>query len=600
MLPFLRAQTRVVGRRRDKGFSLIELTVTIAIVATLAAVAVPVTLTQRSSGVQNTQKGDLTAIAASLDRAISGWDGVPPAQVTITSTGETWKATPASNPVAATGTISPGSTITGTAWTDGSYCLVSVNPLGATLRLRSDTGAVEATTTACPAAAFGVEGAAPTVKSSPGLPGAPTGLIVTNKVASVQVSWAAASGADSYLVKVPGATPQVTDSTTLTATITGLPVGSGKVTVYAKNANGTGPGTPAAIDVLPAPVAVVTPGQASDNVVWTALKLLNGWEDYNANHDTNIFPSPEVAKSGNIVQVRGLVNDGIQTADTVIAVLPAGFRPSYRTIFVVAGTGNVQATVDVLANGEIRVRNSPGPKGGMFLSLDQIIFPVAGTPWVTVAPTAYVNGWASYSNTSTYGPVRYWQDPDGLVWLGGLIANVTPPTSDSQVFTMPSTTLNGWTTQALVSAGAGGTGGMLVNTGGGVSIKGNTFTNTGWVSLGGVFYGTQLSQTQLNWQFSKLANGWVKAGWGGQLGYAQTSYGLVVFQGTGQNATASDGTYKPAYFLPWVMRLKATSVRVALCTGGNIGALRPAYDGGLQVREFTSWIQMDGVGYFPG
>lgn len=255
-------------KREEKGFSLVELIIAIAIVATLAAIAVPIVLTQRTASVTAAEKADILNVSGQLQNALQGWRGAPPAQVAVTTntsaTPPTWTATPAGLSVAAKGNLSVGTDIEGTMWTDGSYAIYANNAAGKVLLYRSDTQQVTTTTLTSAQAIAGDPGNSPspiqpgtalggtgTLPSSTdaGLPGAPTisSATVSSTISSnVIVTWTAASGSPTgYVVKVTGSSSVLVGSGATTATVTNVPSapnGSLTAYVYATNANGTGPG----------------------------------------------------------------------------------------------------------------------------------------------------------------------------------------------------------------------------------------------------------------------------------------------------------------------------------------------------------------------
>ena len=81
---------------------------------------------------------------------------------------------------------------------------------------------------------------------------------------------------------------------------------------------------------------------------WTNLALQNGWVTY-----SSTYPTPQYTKtSDNIVTIQGLIKGGVTTNGTVIANLPAGYRPAKTVIFdVVTSTG--LGRIDIHPNGDI-------------------------------------------------------------------------------------------------------------------------------------------------------------------------------------------------------------------------------------------------------
>lgn len=86
---------------------------------------------------------------------------------------------------------------------------------------------------------------------------------------------------------------------------------------------------------------------------WISLPLANGWVDYGSP-----YPPAAFRKIGGIVYVRGLLKNGTVTNNTVMANLPAGFRPAFDQFnpAQVATPGSTFARIDTTALGEIMGR----------------------------------------------------------------------------------------------------------------------------------------------------------------------------------------------------------------------------------------------------
>ena len=74
--------------------------------------------------------------------------------------------------------------------------------------------------------------------------------------------------------------------------------------------------------------------EAVDDTGWIALTLENSW----VNFDTVTYTPARYRRRGGLVYVQGLIKDGTLTAGTILATLPAGFRPGYRIIMPTAQT----------------------------------------------------------------------------------------------------------------------------------------------------------------------------------------------------------------------------------------------------------------------
>jgi prepilin-type N-terminal cleavage/methylation domain-containing protein len=243
-----------INARRSEGFSLTEIMVAIFIVAILAAIAIPATLAQRNLGVEAAQKSDLLAASAAVEQGLLRWRDAPPSRVDIASGTSQWAAIVAGDEDAAfTGTLSDGTTLTGTIWPDGSYCLQStVAGASEVYTFRSDTSAVE-TNTACPTAPFGESIVLPggAEQNLPGLPGNVVATVVNDK--NVVVTWAPpsqnATNLTGYTVKLNNIDSVSVAAGVTTVTFPNLTNGNYTVIVYARNAAGVGAGESTTVTV---------------------------------------------------------------------------------------------------------------------------------------------------------------------------------------------------------------------------------------------------------------------------------------------------------------------------------------------------------------
>lgn len=96
------------------------------------------------------------------------------------------------------------------------------------------------------------------------------------------------------------------------------------------------------------------------------LTLLNSW----ANHGSGFAPVAAVRGPDGTVRINGTIAAGVTTGDTIIAVLPAGFRPANSVSFpVITSSGLGHLLVD--PSGNLAVISLPG---NGFVSLDSISF----------------------------------------------------------------------------------------------------------------------------------------------------------------------------------------------------------------------------------
>lgn len=573
-----------------------------AIIGVIAAIAIPVTLTQRQTAIDGAQQSSLTVASNAISNQLSLWHGSPPAELTVSTSAGNWLVNgPAdSNNVSVTyiagQTTSDTINLTGTVWKDGSYCLKSASSASPTTYLyRSDTQAITQNGN-CPTNGFGGGGSALPNDATTGanLPGQVTGLSVTGAANNtVTVSWGSVNGATGYTVKVTGAAP-VTVSTTST-TVNNVPVGTATVSVYATNGSGAGPAATTTATVTgSSSVSAFTP---LSTPTWMTLPLVTGWASYNqvnAGQAAGTWASPQYTKAGGIVQVRGLIQSPSATsAGTVLATLPDGYRPDYTTIFPAMIGGNVASYVTVDTLGNISIPSALA--ANTWLSLENVLFPAAGVAnWTVVGASgsnsAFSNGWTNYS-TYNYGPARYWQDGDGFVWLGGVVSGGTM-VDNANIFTLPASA-RAYKEEHFISASNAGFGGTGARSTDGVNWKGTTATT--WTSLGGVFINTAASQSSLTWTLPYYNGSFAayNSTYFPTPGYAQTSYGLVVLQGLGSCVAANI-----EYYLPTSMSPAYTNLRV-VNSGLATGRLDVGVGGSVYTNACQSWFSNDSVGFFP-
>ena len=146
------ARIRKVQEENEGGFTLIELLVVMIIIGILAAIAIPVFLSQKDKAKQSSVKADVHTLATDVETALT--DGVPTG-FTVSSAGTiTYNtASPAASANAQTITdrLSPNNTVT-SSWlsSDGTYCVAVTNSAvtsGGTYKISGG----QLSTGACPA-----------------------------------------------------------------------------------------------------------------------------------------------------------------------------------------------------------------------------------------------------------------------------------------------------------------------------------------------------------------------------------------------------------------------------------------------------------------
>jgi Tfp pilus assembly protein PilV len=107
---------------------------------------------------------------------------------------------------------------------------------------------------------------------------------------------------------------------------------------------------------------------ASMSGSWTNLTLQSGWVSYDGG---SFFSPPQYTKGAdNIVRLRGLIKGGSTANGTLVANLPAGFRPKDRTLLGSVCNPNVYCRIDVLSNGNVELSLADSA----WTSLDSVTF----------------------------------------------------------------------------------------------------------------------------------------------------------------------------------------------------------------------------------
>jgi hypothetical protein len=109
------------------------------------------------------------------------------------------------------------------------------------------------------------------------------------------------------------------------------------------------------------------------STAWSSLTLQNAWVNEGSGNFANA--SYRINKNGNL-ELKGRIKNGTTTTGTIIATLPAGFRPTKNTGLPVVchnGTNMVAGEVDVNADGTI----TAVAVNNYYVSLDGISIPLS-------------------------------------------------------------------------------------------------------------------------------------------------------------------------------------------------------------------------------
>ncbi|HMR38505.1 MAG TPA: hypothetical protein PKE10_02955 [Candidatus Saccharibacteria bacterium] len=328
--------------------------------------------------------------------------------------------------------------------------------------------------------------------------------------------------------------------------------------------------------------------------LWDGLNLDNDWEIYSAGYALGFTK----ATNGEIF-LRGLVKKtGSVPENDVIAVLPPGYRPSQRNIYLTKNGSNTTGRIDILTDGSILYRN--GNTG--WISLDNIRFMPTGSSCTWSNLTYASSNWANYG--SSWGPLRACVDPTNRVHIEGLIKkNIsgTPPNYDL-ISHFPTTATRSVYSRLFPVHDHGGQASTAITVQDANQRSKLSWRNylVSWLAPSIAYYSGAYTGTITN---LTLQNGWVDYGTGG---YAPPSYtksgNIVTLSGMIKSGTITNPTTianLPTGFRPstriiglGVNSNAEKSVRVDVNTNGDIILT----DSGIT----NGWISLDNITFIAG
>jgi hypothetical protein len=338
----------------------------------------------------------------------------------------------------------------------------------------------------------------------------------------------------------------------------------------------------------------------------------NGWTDYGGGWNPGAFSKT----ADGIVSLSGLVKPVTNSnVLTTIFNLPVGFRPDYDLVFDTNNTDTVRSLV-VKANGDIQMITNNGAST-FFINLDGICFPAAGVAnWVTTGITLQ-NGFTQITAGLggafaglNFGPVRYWEDTNGLVWWQGVLLHPTAVTADNTpMILFPAALAAESREHHFVSE--------TDNVWGAIGINStNSYHSLNW-KIGNQTSNTQLSLNRVvypkasqmtGFVYPALGSGWVQ-GAGTQFtvpGYKKLANGMIYVQGfmnSGSVATASKIWNQPAGTRPsWYDTGHAGAGAMFNRPSNATTRARILGDqnGDWSIEQGNNgWVSLDGMIYIP-
>ena len=283
----------------DRGFTLVEVIIAVAIVGVLAGIAIPVTVAQLSQGNRGTADQDGAAWAVSIGNALSGYSNLgnaaPNTTSAITLTGNVitvTMSTPSPTTLPSTVTVpvavTSGSTIYRSGIGTTHWCIQVKNSTESFVF--NETGQVPSATTCLADGTTDGNAQAQTGKAVPGVPGLVTPTLPDAAIATIPgglnpyntatISWVAPTPGDAaiskYVVTTYPGGAQCQTTGALTCSIPGLTAGNSYAfNVVASNVYGSGLPSDLSANIT---VARAPSAPTALSSMWTSTGALNiGW-----------------------------------------------------------------------------------------------------------------------------------------------------------------------------------------------------------------------------------------------------------------------------------------------------------------------------------
>lgn len=315
------------------------------------------------------------------------------------------------------------------------------------------------------------------------------------------------------------------------------------------------------------------------------------WVDYNtATYQTHGFTKT----SAGVVVLRGIIKDGSTATDTVIGILPEGYRPSNRLTFV---TSTYTSGGGASNSGTGRLSIWPDGKmvasemNASWFTVDGVAFLADDPDQTWVQPGSLANGWTNYGGT--WQPFRMGIDSVGRVHTQGTIVQGT--IADTTTIYLPAANYRPQyynIFSAKIDLGSGAYGSFGANSANGIVARS---TDSAYLNATAIYWPNGVG-TWTNLADTALSNGWVRYSTTyNPPGYIKGSDGMVSLRGLIKSGTNANG--ETIFTLPAGYRPAKTSIFVAN-RARSYGRIDVLSDGKVIVRYASpTWTSLDGINF---